>query len=141
LQASTAQDIRTYKPEGDGSFAVRRIVGRALTLRLIREGISVAQTVLPASFDDGELRLDLPDTSVQGYLESGESHLDIRLLSVSTPGLRAWTQTLAGGGFQVPFLPPGAYILEIQGQPASTFTVAAGDSQDLGAVTPPAGTP
>ena len=137
LRVATSQGIEVYEPAADGMFIVRQRPDESLTLRLTREGISVAQAILPATFDEPHLRIDLPETAVQGQVESGEGPLDVRLQSVTTPGISAWTVTAPGGTFLIPFLPPGAYILEIQGRPTSTVTLAAGNSQDLGVLSLP----
>jgi hypothetical protein len=137
LQGSTARDIQTYAPDTDGTFTIRQHPGESLTLRLIHEGISVSQTILSATFDEPRLRLDLPETRVRGQVESDGNPLDVRLQSITNPALGAWTVAGPTGHFQIPFVPPGGYVLVIQGTPVSAVTVAAGTDQDLGVVSLP----
>jgi hypothetical protein len=42
--------------------------------------------------------------------------------------------TAADGGFALPFLPPGLYTLITAGKPVRPFSLAVGQSLDLGAI-------
>jgi hypothetical protein len=137
VQTETTRGFRTYEPETDGRFTVRQVPRAPLILRLIHDCVSVTQAILPPEFDDPDLRIDLPDAGIRGQIESGESHLDVRLRAVTNPAFTAWTTSTQGGYFQVPFLTPGAYVLEVHGQALSTVTVAPGDFLDVGMVTLP----
>lgn len=131
-----------YERRGDGRFQIRRGAREAVSLSL--EGpdssLSVHQTDLPADQKAPFLRLALPATEVRGALRRGEAPLpggSVELLALQ--GGRSVAQTRAGGdgSFALPFVPPGPYLLAVEGKPLGPVEVAAGHATELGAVEAP----
>jgi len=135
------------KLDADGVYRPRKKAGSGARLFLWTGRIDemrVLEATLPDGFDKPYLRLPLPQTRVHGQL-------------VAVPGAPASTMAtkvdivsqgdgaiLGRGGageegtFSAAYLPPGAYILRVDGRPLSSFQLAEGQSLDLGRLEMPA---
>ncbi len=125
-----------YDLRADGSFEVQRQPDEALSLRLVNDGVSVSQGVLPASAPN-PIQLDLPRTLVTGRLidtEDLQTHFGLNVIPVTHSGSGAWVQPTADGRFEISFLPAGAYHLAVGDQRLGTFDLTVSESKDLGEV-------
>jgi carboxypeptidase family protein len=137
LSARTRSGNRVAERLPDGGFKVRKPAGGAVTLSLYGRDTVVHQAVLPKGDNRRSLDLDLPSAAVRGVLAVGgkpAAGRRLELASAADSSLRASALTAADGSFAIPFLPPGAYTLLVDGKPQRPVALAAGDARDLGLV-------
>lgn len=134
LRSVGTRDQQTHSPESDGSFHLRRRPGEVLRLRLEAKGVSVSQGMLAA--ESGDLvYLDLPTALVTGRLvqvDGAPRALGLSIRPMTPGGATAWVAPEAGGGFAVPFLPAGSYLVLLDRQRLATFELGQGQHLELG---------
>lgn len=124
----------------DGAFRVRRADGEPMTLALVDGSLrQVRQAVVPADYADPVLTLALASTRVSGTLFKGDQPLtDQGLDLVGVAGGRMASAVAGqGGGFEIPFVPPGVYSLTVEGKVARVIEVRDRETVDLGVVRVP----
>jgi hypothetical protein len=139
VTAASASRSFAAKRLADGTFAVRRRPGEAVSLSLHGDtSVTVHQAVLPADDDRPQIELALPGGRIRGTLAAGESAPSARVLSIVTADgtVKATALVTEGSRFAFPFLPPGTYTLMADREPVRSFAVAPDREQDLGDVTP-----
>ncbi len=139
MVAASGDSFRSTAAAGaDGTFAVRRPDGEAITLAVVDGALHrVQQAVVPAGYGDPALALPLPAASVRGVLMRGdEPGRELQVSLAGSPGGGELASALAdgNGAFEIPFLPAGIYSLAVEGRPVQTVEVRDGQPLDLGAV-------
>jgi hypothetical protein len=140
LQTEAGPRFEMLSPRPDGSFAVRKAAGEAVQLSLrTAAGVQVRQAVLPADFDAPVLRLDLPETSVQGTLLRDEQPVAgaVQIVSAADGAVAATARSDEAGAFFIPHLPAGLYSVLAGNQPVRSFELPDGGAVDLGRITMP----
>jgi hypothetical protein len=110
-------------PDAEGKVLLHRTLGEALQLRLQRSGadgrtdLSIPLVSLSAEDPVHDLLLDLPDTAVTGTLQrDGEAITGQSVvLDAMNQTQQGYALTAADGGFTLPYLPPGSYLLKTEG--------------------------
>lgn len=140
LLARAGASASVAREQPDGSYAVRRRPGEALTLSLTGPGLEeVRQVVIPADFAEPAITLPLYSTGVSGVLRRGERPLaraELVLIAASGGSTAAAVRTGEGGAFSIPYLPPGLFTVVADGQPVRTVEVG-DDAVDLGSIPVP----
>ncbi len=138
VAASGASLRAVVSADADGTFAIRRPAGEEVALALVDASFHrIEQAVVPAAYEDPALVLSLPATSVRGVLALGDrpgSDLQVTLVGGAGGGDRASALADGQGAFEIPFVPPGAYSLAVEGRPVRSLGLRDGESLDLGAV-------
>lgn len=130
---------QTYDRASDGRFRIHKGSHEALSLGLESPDhqLFAHQVDLPADQDSPFVRLPLPSTEVRGTVKRGDEPVigqavQLRSLSDGRPVARGKTDI--GGSFGLPFVPPGTYLLAVDGQPLQTVRVETGRATDLGTI-------
>jgi hypothetical protein len=144
LEATAGGRSDVVWPGASGGYLLRRKSGVTLHLRLQKSGASgVTETSVPlppvpSETSSPEVLVSLPETSVTGLIErDGEAVAGQPVLVASVDGERqAYAVTSGDGRFQIPYLPPGAYLVQTGGvvMPAA---VESGSVSELGTLTVP----
>jgi hypothetical protein len=141
LRADSGDRVESLAPRPDGTFLVRKNAQQTVVLTLTGPGdLQVRQAVLPADFEETTLALRLPQAQVQGVLQRGEEPAAGESLELISAAGRftARAQTDGAGGFQIPYVAPGAYILKVQNQPVRSIEVPEGGAVEVGSLSLPA---
>lgn len=143
LHAKSAGDAQTLEPRSDGTFLLRRRSGESYVVFLGDGGGSqIRLGAIPAAADAPRLDLELPDGGLSGVLRRNEAPATgerLQLVSAAGGEVVGATSTDERGAFDLPFLPPGTYLLTASGQPLRSVAVSRGRREDLGEVEIPTG--
>jgi hypothetical protein len=141
LAATAGPAARLLAPRPDGTYAVPKRGGEEVALDLqAPSGTRIHQAVLPHDLEDPVVRLDLPQTRVQGLVVEDENPLagePVQLVSAQSGAVAARARTGGDGRFEVPYLAPGVYHVAVGVHVLRSFELGAGAAVDLGTLAAP----
>lgn len=128
--------MASYRPQADGSFAVKWRSGELTELHLSEAGGRFVRLgIIPPDHRAPDLELPLWNTLVTGNLQIEESVApaqQVELHSLQNGTLAAHGQSDATGSFGLPFVAPGGYALVVGGKVLRQLTIVDGETHRLG---------